>query len=192
MDENARIAWDRRFIETPGKWRDPEPFLVLAYERFVAPAFPNGGGALDIAGGMGRHALYLAERGWRVTLVDISGIGVEQARRTAEQRSLSLTAVQIDVTEMRLEKQAFDLIIVFNFLERSLLPHISDAVKPGGLLIYKTYTVEQLKLGTGGPSDPARLWQPGELRMAFPDFEVLHYRESIAEKAIAELVARKS
>ena len=59
------------------------------------------------------------------------------------------------------------------------------------MLIYKTYTEEQQNLG-GGPTHPMHLLQSRELKRAFPYLEILHYCETVAEKAVAELVARKA
>ena len=64
------------------------------------------------------------------------------------------------------------------------------ALKSGGILVYKTYTREQLTLG-GGPSHPMHLLESNELLRAFGSLRVLHYHESIRDKAVAELVARK-
>jgi SAM-dependent methyltransferase len=190
MEENARIEWDRRHAEGSHSSRTPDPFFVSAYEQFVAPNFKYVGRALDIAGGIGRHAVYLAERGWLVTLVDISDVALKQARRHAEERDVHILAEQIDLTEAQLPASAFDLVLVFFYLERSLLSHIADALRPGGLLIYKTYTREQLKM-VGGPTHPMHLLEPNELQGAFSQLRILHYVETIEDKAVAELVARK-
>ena len=84
----------------------------------------------------------------------------------------------------------FDLVMVFSFLERRIFPEIVKAIRSGGLLIYKTLTLEQLKL-EGDPRDPAHLLASGELLRLAEGLQVLHYREEIAKKATAELVARK-
>jgi tellurite methyltransferase len=70
------------------------------------------------------------------------------------------------------------------------LPQIADALRPGGILIYKTYTREQLTLG-GGPTHPMHLLESDELRAAFSELRILHYVETTKGKAVAELVARK-
>jgi hypothetical protein len=67
---------------------------------------------------------------------------------------------------------------------------LAAAIKPGGHLIYKTYTTEQQRFN-GGPSHPMFLLQPNELLHAFPSLRVLHYHETIQERGVAELVARK-
>jgi tellurite methyltransferase len=190
MEDNARIEWDRRHAEGSHDSLTPDPFLVSAYEQFVAPNVKYVGRALDLAGGMGRHALYLAQRGWLVTLMDISVVALKQARRRAEEQDLHVVTEAIDLSEAQLPQAAFDLILVFFYLERSLFPQIAQALRPGGILIYKTYTREQLKL-SGGPTHPMHLLEAGELRAAFSELRILHYDETMRDKAVAELVARK-
>ncbi len=190
MEEHARIEWDRRYREGSHSSLTPDPFLVSAYEEFIAPAFPDGGQALDIAGGVGRHALFLAERGWQVTLLDISPTGLEQARAEAEKRGLHIITQQKDLTEVPLPASAFDLVLNFFYLERPLFPQIEAALKPGGMLVFKTYTREQLKLG-GGPTHPLHLLDRNELLRTFAGMRILHYHESVKDKAVEELVARK-
>jgi tellurite methyltransferase len=191
MEENARIDWNQRYQEGSHASLEPDPFFVRAYREFVEPRFKYVGRALDLAGGVGRHALYLAERGWLVTLMDISEVALKQARRQAELLDVHIFAEQTDLTEAQLPEDAFDLIVVFFYLERSLLSQTAAALRPGGVLIYKTYTEEQQKL-SGGPTHPMHLLQSGELKSAFADLEILHYNESAVDKAVAELVARKA
>jgi SAM-dependent methyltransferase len=190
MEDNARIEWDRRYDEGSHQSLRPDPFFVSAYDQFVARNLKHVGRALDLAGGVGRHALYLAERGWVVTLMDISEVALQQARRLAEEREVHISTEHVDLSEAQLPVSAYDLIVVFFYLERPLLPQLAAALRPGGFLIYKTYTREQIKLG-GGPSHPMHLLEPDELLNAFPGLRVLHYRETTKGKAVAELVAKK-
>lgn len=164
---------------------------MTSYSEFIANSAP--GHALDIAGGAGRHALWLAERGWKVKLVDIAEVGIELAMKNS--RALPSTAafeasVQDLQTDRNLGKRQYDLILVFFFLQRSLFPALISALKPGGLLIYKTYTVEQERFGSG-PSHPMHLLKPNELLRAFASLRILHYHETIQKKGVAELVAQK-
>jgi hypothetical protein len=78
----------------------------------------------------------------------------------------------------------------FFYLEREIFPEILKAVRPGGVLLYKTYTTDQLKL-VGGPKDASHLLAPGELLRLVSGIRVLHYCERVAEKATAEIVASK-
>ena len=79
---------------------------------------------------------------------------------------------------------------MFFYLERELFPQIEAGLKSGGILVYKTYTREQVAIGSG-PSHPMHLLEGNELLRAFGNLGVLHYRETIRDKAVAELVARK-
>src|SRR5271167_4612082 len=112
MEENVRIEWDRRYGKGSHHSLTPDPFLVSAYQNFIAPSFPKPGRALDLAGGVGRHALFLGERGWDVTLMDISDTGLAEAKHQAEQRNLQITFEGGDLTESELPALAFDLILV--------------------------------------------------------------------------------
>ena len=89
-----------------------------------------------------------------------------------------------------LGREQYDLVIVFFFLQRKLFPALLDAIKPGGILIYKTYTTEQ-KNFSGGPSHPMFLLEPNEMLRAFSSLRVLHYHETIQDKGVAELLAQK-
>jgi len=190
MEDNAGVEWDRRYREGSHRSLMPDPLLLSAYEDFVAPSFPKPGLALDLAGGVGRHALFLAQRGWAVTLMDISETGLAEAKRQAEQRKCCITFELRDVTKGRLPASTFDLALVFFYLERQLFPQIAAALKTGGILVFKSYTREQLKLG-GGPTHPMHLLERNELLGAFASLRILHYRETLRDKAVAELVAQR-
>lgn len=185
------VDWDQRYREGAHKWRQPDPFLPAAYRKFIAPALSRPGRALDVAGGVGRHALWLARRGWQVTVVDASTVGLAEARRRARQTGVKLSTRRMDLRSANLPRGGYDLVLVFFFLERKLFPALARALKPGGILVYKTYTLPQRKLGTGGPRDPRFLLRKGELQRAFPGLQVLSYDEVVGEKAVAELVARR-
>ena len=66
---------------------------------------------------------------------------------------------------------------------------LRECLRPGGLLVYKTYTDEQPRFWER--PNPRHLLQSNELLHAFPDFRVLHYRETLIEQGVAELVAQK-
>jgi 2-polyprenyl-3-methyl-5-hydroxy-6-metoxy-1,4-benzoquinol methylase len=184
--EQEREDWNRRYGRGEHLERNPNAFLLKAYGEFVAPRFPAGGTALDVAGGIGRHAIWLAQRGWEVTLVDISDVGVRMALESAASAGVTIHGEAADLRTHDCGRSLFDLILVFYFLERSIFPALATALKPGGLILYKTYTRKHRKFR--GCSHPMYFLEPGELRSAFPGFEVLRYRES---KGMAELVARK-
>ena len=79
----------------------PDDFLLKAFSEYIQPAFPQGGCALDFAGGAGRNAIWLAKQGWEVTLIDISETGVEQARQAAGPLASHIQFVVDDLTEYK-------------------------------------------------------------------------------------------
>jgi SAM-dependent methyltransferase len=192
--KNEREMWDKKYAEGSHDSLRPDPFLREAFSSFVQPLFPCGGRALDVAGGVGRHALYLASRGWRVTLTDISEIGLAKAASAARRMRLAnrIRSVAADMKEFdtRRWREVFDLVVVFFYLNRPLFPALMRWLSPGGLLIYKTYTVEQRRF-SGGPTHPLHLLRRNELLDAFRGLRILHYRETVEQRGVAELVARR-
>lgn len=188
--EDAAKEWDERYRE--GKAMPDEPPALLTENRAL---LPQKGRALDIAMGSGRSTLYLASLGLRVTGIDVSAVGVEQCRQKAESLGLSVETVVADLAHYTLPIEEYDLIVNFYYLQRDLAPGIVAALKPGGLLLFETYTVDQLQYGYG-PKSPDFLLRPGELREMFAGLELLHYYEGVIQgdrgpKAVAQLIGRK-
>jgi tellurite methyltransferase len=189
--------WNRKYREVVACTEPrtaPDPFLVRSFSEFILSEFPNGGSALDVAGGAGRHAIWLAKQGWQVTIIDISETGVEQARQNAGPVASHIHFVVDDLTHFNAAQMkfadAFDVVMVFFYLERKIFAEILKALRPGGLLIYKTYTSPQAKLSRG-PKNPEHLLKPCELPQLASGLQILQYIESVPEKAVAELVAKK-
>ena len=131
--------------------------------------------ALDVAAGKGRNAILLAEMGFGVVGIDISRIALEEARRRAEEKSLDITWHQADLEQIELPTAAYDLIVNFNYLQRSLFPQMQRALKPQGHIIFQTYLIDQQAIGH--PKNPAYLLNHNELLDHFRSFRVLCYRE---------------
>jgi hypothetical protein len=64
-EEREWEKWNRRYVEGTHGTLAPDRLLIDAFDRYIEPLFPNAGCALDIAGGMGRHAIFLAQRAGR-------------------------------------------------------------------------------------------------------------------------------
>src|SRR5271157_4582265 len=160
--DSERERWNQKYLESPASWLVPDPFLSRAFSEYILPLFPQGGSALDLAGGAGRHAIWLAKQGWEVTLIDISEAGVGQARQNAGPLASHIHVVVDDLTHFKASQTHFEVVMAFFYLERAIFPEMVKAVRPGGLLLYKTHTLAQAKLA-GGPKNPAHLLEPGEL-----------------------------
>ena len=151
------------------------------------------GRVLDVAAGRGRNALYLARRGFHVHAVDRDVDAAADLHRAAAADGLPLTCEVVDLeTEPPpdLGKARFDAVVVFRYLHRPLFPSLIEAVAPGGLLIYETFTVAQA-LG-GRPRNPRFLLKPGELVQLVAPLEILHAREADVDgQAVASVAATR-
>ncbi len=172
----------------------------------LLPLLPSGA-ALDLACGTGRNALFLAEHGRHVTAADWSAAALDILEENAQAKKIPVRRIQrieearhsaragidllpTDLETIELPANRYALILCIRYLQRSLFPQIGRALRPGAMLLFETYTKAQLDF-SGGPRDPAHLLQNGELRKAFPELEVIFYRELRAERGIASLAARK-
>jgi tellurite methyltransferase len=193
--------WDAKHrAAAKGEAAEPASFV-----RELLPLLPRGP-ALDLACGTGRHTLLLAARHQHVTAVDGSPVALEILERRAREARRSVRRVEdpsriapfksgialvcADLEEATLPVRAFALILCVHYLQRSLFPQIEQALAPGGMLLFETYTCEQLEFA-GGPKNPEYLLRTGELRQAFPSLRLVFYRELRAGKGIASLIAQK-
>jgi tellurite methyltransferase len=160
--------WDARYRAGQQLSEAPSPLV----QRFVADLPP--GAALDLGCGPGRNALYLAERGWRVTAVDGSPFAIEKLRE--RDAGIDARIADLERGEFQIQPDSYDLICDCLYLQRALFPQIKAGVRKGGMAI-----VTVLLAGVGTPTRVC----PGELRAYFEDWKILHYRE----EEVAELVA---
>ena len=159
-----------------------------------AASLREPGCALDLACGAGRHALYLARLGWRVTAVDGSQVALEMLRQRAdaERLALDIRLADLERGDFIIEPEAFDLICDFFYLERRLFAPIRAGVRPGGLFVATIHMFDDAP--DLRPRNPAFLLQPGELTAAFPGWEIVHAaerKEDERRRRVAELIARR-
>lgn len=184
MSEADRQKWDAKY--SGGEAPSEPSRLVLQLQDQL----PRSGRALDLAGGGGRHALWLARRGLHVTLADISTAGVEIARRRAAEAALPLQTVVVDLDRDR-PAGPWDLIVSCHFLSRPLFQWFPHALAPGGLLLVVQPTKSNLQRHDKPPQP--FLLDDGELPSLAAGLEVLHYEEGwLAEgRHDAVLLARR-
>src|SRR5690348_13930404 len=133
MSLNDQERWDRQYAERASSER-PSAFLenILDSDHWEILI----GRALDLACGSGRNALLLATRGFQVHAVDISPVALEQAAARARVKSLSISWQCADLQAMVLPEAAYDLVVDINYLQRSLIPGLHAALKPGGWIVF--------------------------------------------------------
>ena len=181
----AREDWNARYDSRELLW-SPEPNRLFASE--VEGLEP--GRALDLACGEGRNAVWLAERGWRVTAVDFSDVALEKARRLAGSRGVEVEWVLADVLDFAPERQAFDLVALL-YLQ---LPHEElgravgaavGAVAPGGTMLVLGHDTRNLSEGHGGPKDVSVLYTPENV-VAWMDDLVVERAETVRRSVPVE------
>ena len=146
--------WDERYAEDR-QWSAEPNRLVAELLEGLPP-----GAAVDLAAGEGRHALWLAGRGWRVTAVDFSGAGL--ARGQAQAGASAVTWVKADVLEWSAAPASLDLVLVayLHLPEREMrlvLDRVVGWLRPRGRLLVLGHDVQTIDRGVGGPQDPAIL-----------------------------------
>ena len=173
----------------------PSSFFVEQTARLSSAA--KLGPVVDLACGRGRHCIAAAEGGAYAIGVDRNATFLAELRATARERGLRVDAVRADLenqAELPLKSECCAAILVFRFLFRPLAPRIEEALQPGGLLLFETFTVRQAEFATG-PRNPAFLLAEGELPELFPGLEVLAFWEGVTDgsspAALARLAARK-
>jgi 2-polyprenyl-3-methyl-5-hydroxy-6-metoxy-1,4-benzoquinol methylase len=158
-----------------------------------AAQLPRSGVALDVACGRGRNAFWLAGRGLSVRAVDRDEAAVAHVRAVASAGGLTIDAeVQdLEVIEPGLGQARYDVIVAVHYLHRPLFPHLIAALRPGGLLVYETFTQAQARRGK--PTNPAFLLAPGELRSLTAGLTILAGREGeFGGRDVASIVCRKT
>jgi SAM-dependent methyltransferase len=167
-----------------------EPARWLVEHAHLLPA---SGDALDVACGRGRHALWLARRGYATVALDRDLAAVQAVREHAAHAGLRVRAEVADLEGGTpvIPAGAFDVVVVVHYLHRPLLPALREALRPGGVLVYETFTRAQARRGR--PTNPAFLLAPGELRELVQPLEILVEREGDFEgKMLASVIARRS
>ncbi|MBY6188173.1 class I SAM-dependent methyltransferase [Marinobacter hydrocarbonoclasticus] len=159
------------------------------------PHLSSGSLVLDLACGYGRNGLALAREGHVVWFADRDAEALASIQTTLDAERLSGVTWHLDLENQPepLGDRQFDAIVVCHYLHRPLLPALVSALRPGGLLIYETFTTDNRQFGR--PNNPAFLLAPNELASAFASLTAIHYREGIwrnPDRATAQLIARKA
>lgn len=182
-------SWNERYKSGKYETGGPHRLLVDTAGRL------RPGTALDAACGAGRHAVFLAEKGWRVTAVDNSEAAIEIARKKAFEKNVRVDfrLADLEKGEFVIEEGKYDLICDFFYLERSLFPKMKAGLKPGGTILAAVHLFDESR------PDARFVLKSGELRRIFEDFEILHYRETVSncrpadrrQRSVAEIAARR-
>jgi SAM-dependent methyltransferase len=189
-----REHWDRKYAESEQLW-SATPNRSFAGEAAGLPP----GRALDLACGEGRHAVWLAGRGWQVTAIDFSEVAIARGRARAARERVEVDFRCSDLLDFEPETGAFDLAFVL-FLHlpgderRVVLSRAAGALAPGGTFLLVGHDLEDLEKGVGGPSDPSVLYTPEDIVAEISELEiekaerVLRSADDAGRRAIDALV----
>jgi len=174
----------------------PEPAHLLGEHAELLRNAARLGPLLDLACGRGRNTLAAARLGARVIAVDRSDAALREVAEAAALAGAPVDTVRVDLEAaggLPLRAGCFGGVLVFRYLHRPLAPLIAPLLRPGGVLLYETFTHHQRERPQG-PSNPAFLLQDGELPRLFPGLRVIAHREPDPGEptgpALASLVAQ--
>lgn len=155
-------AWDERYAATGLVWSGTPNRFVAEELADLAP-----GRALDLAAGEGRNALWLAERGWQVTAVDFSRVGLDKGRALAGRHGSAVTWVCSDVLTYDAGREVDLVVLAYLQLaaeqRRDAVRRAFGSLRAGGTLLLVAHDSTNLTEGTGGPSDPEVLYTGEEV-----------------------------
>ena len=180
--------WDRRYAAADLVW-SAGPNAVVAREADDLPP----GRALDLASGEGRNAIWLAERGWRVTAVDFSAVATERTGQLAAGRlgadASRVTAVTADLMTWVPEPASADLaVLAYLQLRASERTHAhrlaAAALSRGGILLLVAHLSDNLTEVVGGPPDPTVLFTERDVVADLAGTDVVVERAERVERVV--------
>jgi len=174
MSATDRVRWDKVYRQRAREpYPDPNPILL----QFTPPVQDDVScTALDLAGGLGQDAIWLAQQGYTVDLMDISRVALHRARTEMTAQNIrNINLLQVDVDTIALQSGAYDLVTVTRYLQRGLFPQIKESIRSGGRIIYDTYNVRYLELVP--EFNKSFLLGIGELRSYFHKWQFIHDEE---------------
>ena len=170
MNREQRAKWDERYRDA--SFREPEPSLLEALPLM------GRGLDLDVAAGEGRNSVALARAGFTVVAADFSGVAMSWLAERARREGLPIMPVVADLeASIPLRPGSFDAVVNISYLDRELVPGLKRLLRPGGVLLFDTFLIDQAK--SGHPREPRFLLGHYELYDLLSDMELLRYREGI-------------
>jgi tellurite methyltransferase len=152
----------------------------------------RAGPVVDLACGRGRHMIAGARAGLPMVGLDRNPTSLAELRSLAQTQQLRLEVVRADLEAAAtapLKAGSCGAIVVFRYLHRPLASALCEWLAPGGLLLYETFSTDQIALGWG-PRNPEFLLRTGELARLFAELEIIEQWEGTTSGARPESVGR--
>jgi tellurite methyltransferase len=190
MSEADRTKWDAKYSQQAPS-NEPSPWLLAWLQRAMGNVVPKSGRVLDVAGGGGRNAIWFAQRGYDVTLIDISPVAIELAEQRAKDAGVTFASRVMDLATEPLPDGPWDIIVQMHYLDRALFSQYVSILAPAGLLFVEHPT--KSNLDRHAKPGAQYLLEDGELADLCDEFVMVSYGEGWNEagKYEARLVARR-
>ncbi len=189
VNQDSKTQWDQRYSRPTFIFgKSPAEFLAENYQYI-----PYEGTVLDMGMGEGRNAVFLAQKGYKVTGVDISSVAVKKSYLLAQEFGVKIKGVVSSLKNYKIPPESFDAIVCFYFVDRSLIENIKTWLKPGGILIYEAYTARERERTTKkiDQEDEKSYLKEQELLKMFPGMRVLKFEEPLHEKEFRSSIILK-
>jgi cyclopropane fatty-acyl-phospholipid synthase-like methyltransferase len=200
---NPRETWDARFSSDEYIF-GTEPNVWLAQH---ADLFKPGMRVLAVADGEGRNSVWMAKLGLQVDAFDISPVGIEKAKKLAQQQGIDVNFSIHGIEDYPWTTGDYDAVVAI-FIQfadpdtrAALFKRMKSALKPDGVLLLQGYTPKQLEYKTGGPPNLSHLYTEDLLQEAFGDLDISELRayedvltegtQHHGQSALIGLVARR-
>ncbi len=181
VEQDSKSQWDERYSR-------PAFIFGKSAAKFLAENYqyiPFEGTVLDMGMGEGRNAVFLAQKGYKVTGVDISSVAVKKSYLLAQEFGVKIKGIVASLKDYKFPPASFDAIICFYYVDRAHVEKIRNWLKPGGILIYEAFTLKEKERNAARRADPMGdtiYLKQQELLKLFPGMRILKYEEPLHEK----------
>lgn len=189
ISQDSKTQWDEKYSRPTFIFgKSPAQFLAENYHYI-----PFEGTVLDMGMGEGRNAVFLAQKGYKVTGVDISSVAVKKSYLLAQEFGVKIKGVVASLSNYKILPNSFDAIVCFYYVDRSLVEKIKTWLKPGGILIYEAFTIkEKLRRKRDTSVSEEEYLKEQELLKLFSGMRVLKYEEPLHGKEFrSSIILRK-
>lgn len=185
VSQDSKAQWDERYSRPTFIYgKAPAEFLAENYQYI-----PFEGSVLDMGMGEGRNAVFLAQKGYKVTGIDISSVAVKKSYLLAQEFGVKIKGVVASLQNYKIAPASYDAIIAFYYIDRELIEEMKSWLKPGGIIIYEAHTTREREK-KGAAKDDLYLKEQ-ELLKLFPGMRVLKYEEPLHEKEFRSSIILK-
>lgn len=185
--QDSKSQWDERYSRSTFIYgKSPVQFLAENYHYI-----PYEGNVLDLGMGEGRNAVFLAQKGYKVTGIDISSVAVKKAYSLAQEFGVKIKGVVASLKEYKIQPGSYDAIICFYFVDRSLVEKMKSWLRPGGIIIFEAFTIREKAAKKKDLLPEEHFLKEQELLKLFSGMRVLKYEEPLHEKEFRSSIILK-